>query len=269
MISANQLPSTLAEQRPSAERLNSEQLIIISIISLIVPFSALLIFLVLRCTKRRNILRNNNNNGLPCKSINEIEVIRQNETNNNLLNNSSLNNANNKLSTKLSNTAPGANVIVNSLNKASSVYSLNKAKSTTKLNNQHLNNENIYTSYPVNYTTQLRQQHNLYSTLNNNNRHSMYGMIGFNNSKQLSVYTPDQNDKLKQQPLYATMKKPTNQQPQFQNQMYNQFNNQLNNQKSIYETVNYDAVNYGQLKPNDIYSTKQTVYNLPPKSDKY
>lgn len=284
--SASQLTSI--NERPSAERLNSEQLILISIISLIVPLSALLIYVFLRYIKKRKSMINQNN-GLPCKSIEEIEVLRQNEANINLLNNSSTLNNNLNLNhpnsnSKLIKTNTGANVIVNSLNslnKASSVYSLNKAKSTMKLNN--LNNENIYTTqYSLNnknYIAQLRQQHSIYSTINNLNRHSMYGMIGgggFNN-KKLTTFTTapiDQNDfkKFNQQPLYGTMKS--------QHQLNNHpLNNQLQSQqqKSIYETMHqYDLTsNYGQIKPdpNDIYSIKQNnlVYNIPPpnKGDKF
>ena len=270
--SANQLPSTL-ESRPSAERLNSEQLILISIISLIVPLSALLIYVFLRYVKKRSALANQNN-GLPCKSIEEVEVLRQNEANINLLNNSStLNNNNNNsnfnCSNKLSNTAPGTNVIVNSLNKSSSVYSLNKAKSTMKLNNLNHNqlnnnNENIYTQHPMmnNYATQLRQQHAIYSTLNNTNRHSMYGMIGGpNNKTTFSTFVPQSGTLKQQQPLYATMKK-SQQPPQFANQA-----------KRIYESVQYAT--YGQMKAdsNELYSTKQQalVYNIPApnKQNKY
>lgn len=264
--SNQQLPIPL-ESRPSAERLNSEQLIIISIISLIVPLSALLMYVFLRFVRKRDSIISNNNNGLPCKSIDEVEVIRQNEANINLLNNSSiLNNNNNNLSSnKLSNTAPGANVIVNSLNKASSVYSLNKAKSTMKLNNLNNHNENIYSQYPVNYAAQLRQQHSIYSTLNNQNRHSMYGMIG---GAKLSTFSSVDKAKLNHQPLYATMKK-SQQQQLFNN--VNQFNNQLNNQKSIYEIVQYGT--YDQIKPNNDngYPSKGTygIHIPPSKPDKF
>ena len=275
--SPNQLPSTL-ESRPSAERLNSEQLILISIISLIVPLSALLIYVFLRYIRRSGPLRSNNNNGLPCKSIEEVEVMRQNEANNLLNNSSTLNNnsGHHQLnSSKLANTAVGANVIVNSLNKASSVYSLNKAKSTMKLNNlnnhQLNNNENIYSQHPANnYAVQLRQQHSIYSTLNNQNRHSMYGMIGGYN--KLSAFTPA-DAKMVQQPLYATMKKPGNNQNQFNNgqlngQQFNvqQPNAQLQNQKGIYESVQY-----GQIKPQPTgeYPSKNVVYGMLPKRDKY
>lgn len=273
--SPNQLPSTL-ESRPSAERLNSEQLILISIISLIVPLSALLIYVFLRYIRRSGPLRSNNN-GLPCKSIEEVEVMRQNEANNLLNNSSTLNNNSGHHqinSSKLANTAAGANVIVNSLNKASSVYSLNKAKSTMKLNNlnnQLNNNENIYSQHPANnYAAQLRQQHSIYSTLNNQNRHSMYGMIGGYN--KLSTFTPA-DAKLVQQPLYATMKKPgNNQNNQFSSQLNGQQfnvqqpNSQLQNQKSIYESVQY-----GQIKPAQAgdYPSKNVVYGMLPKRDKY
>ena len=277
--SPNQLPSTL-ESRPSAERLNSEQLILISILSLVVPLSALLVYVFLRFIRRSGPLRSNNNNGLPCKSIEEVEVMRQNEANNLLNNSSTLNNngAHQPNSNKLANTAAGANVIVNSLNKASSVYSLNKAKSTMKLNNlnNQLNNENIYSQHPANsYAAQLRQQHSIYSTLNNQNRHSMYGMIGGYN--KLSTFTPV-DAKLAQQPLYATMKKSMNN--QFNNQQANQqlgqqFNQQpngqqlggqLQNQKGIYESVQY-----GQIKPQTEagYPSKNVVYGMLPKRDKY
>lgn len=286
--SPNQLPSTL-ESRPSAERLNSEQLIIISIVSLIVPLSALLVYVFLRFLKRRNPMVSNNNNGLPCKSIEEVEVMRQNEANNLLNNSSALNNNGHPNSNKLANTAVGANVIVNSLNKASSVYSLNKAKSTMKLNKLNLNNqlnnsENIYSQHPVGqYAAQLRQQHSIYSTLNNQNRHSMYGMIG--GYSKLSTFAPAEV-KVPQQPLYATMKKSMNNQfnnqqqlnqqqlnqqqlnQQLNNQLNQQLNSQFQNQKGIYESVQYEG--YGQIKSQtDGYPSKNVVYGMLPKRDKF
>lgn len=152
-----------------------------------------------------------------------------------------------------------------------------KLNNLNHLNNQ-LNNENIYSQHPANhYAAQLRQQHSIYSTLNNQNRHSMYGMIGGYGNK-LSTFSPV-DTKLAQQPLYTTMKKSVNN--QFNNQLNSQLsqqsgqqlNGQLQNQKGIYESVQYEG--YGQIKsqvkpqPDSGYPSKNVVYGMLPKRDKY
>jgi hypothetical protein len=120
----------------------NQRLWLVVSVAAIVPLAALAVFLGLRwralkheqnvygCTSGRS-----HNNGLPCKSIDEVDAIRQNEVNNTLLNNSG-GESTVKSGNACSKLSPSANIIVNSLHRDGSLYSVNKAARLSAAVNQ-------------------------------------------------------------------------------------------------------------------------------------